>query len=131
MILFAGEIIRQECEKYKVDRRLVLSPRRSKKLTEIRRAIIARMQSEYGLGPSEIGRLLYRDHTTICHHIEIIKSQNSSLPVNPSPRADQAKKAAADPRHPDSSPAAATDITVTIVHTDRAARKFEGTVEFR
>lgn len=103
MILFAGDIIRQECAKHGISRELLISPRRSVKLTAIRRDIIARMESEYDLGPSAIGRLLHRDHTTIGHHLAWLKSQNSSPESDP-PRTDQEKTASTVSRHPDNSP---------------------------
>lgn len=110
MILFASDVIRQELANHGISRELLMSAKRDQKLTKIRRIIIARMVSEYDLGPSAIARLLNRDHTTIGHHLAWLKSQNSSLSESFPPRADQEKTAAIDARRPDSSPVAATPI---------------------
>lgn len=101
MHLFANDIITQECDKRGVSRDAVFSRRRGDDLITIRVAIIERIWREFNLGPSAIGRLLNRDHSTICHHLKVIKKQNTSL--SPSPTG-KAKTTAAGFRHPDTHP---------------------------
>ncbi len=98
MNLFANDIITQECEQRGVSRDLVFSSRRGDGLPKIRAVIIERIHHECGLGPVAIGRLMNRDHTTICHHLNKAQKQNTS--PSPSPQG-KAKTTAAGTRHPD------------------------------
>ncbi len=101
MNLFANDIITQECDKHGVSRDAVFSRRRGDGLIAIRIVIIERIWREFNLGPSAIGRLLNRDHSTICHHLRAIKKQNTSPCPSPT---SKAKTAAAGFRHPDTRP---------------------------
>lgn len=101
MNLFANDIITQECATHDVSRDAIFSSRRGEGLPAIRVIIIKRMWRELNLGPAAIGRLLNRDHSTICHHLKAIKKQNTS--PTPSPLG-LAKTTAAGFPHPDTRP---------------------------
>ncbi len=107
MNLLSYAIIKEECGRFGIDTETLLSHRIGGNLPVVRRTIIARLHRELSMGPSAIGRVINRDHSTICHALKIIKNTSpatASLPTG------MAKKAATASRHPDRAKAvAATD----------------------
>ncbi len=62
------QIIAAVCASYEITVDELRSPRRSRNLIEARRACISRLK-DMDLNPSQIGRLLNRDHSAIIYHL--------------------------------------------------------------
>ncbi len=65
----ARSVVREVCAYYDVKERRLVSTCREPLLVEARRVIITILAEDVGLGPSEIARLVHRDHSTVLHHL--------------------------------------------------------------
>ena len=98
MNLLSYAIIKEECGRSGIDTETLLSHRIGGNLPVVRRTIIARLHRELSMGPSAIGRVMNRDHSSICYALKKIKNTSpatASLPTG------MAKTAATASRHPD------------------------------
>lgn len=63
----------QVCARHGVPWSWVVGGSRWSSLVRVRREIVWRLVTEMNMGPSEIAMIVDRDHTTVMHHMKLMK----------------------------------------------------------